>query len=136
VLDGAFSVNIYSAYNIFYVKAFSVIVVKLRKITRYEMAFVELFAIIVIYNVAILINFVTAAGDDGTIAIDMVSKFVFLDFGVAIPIILKVASHLMWIKVILLNIERCWQLTSLIDIFTREHLLLIKVIDHISFIIS
>ena len=100
------------------------------------MAFIELFTIVVVNDVAVLINFVTTAGDNCTVTINMVAKFVFLDFGVAIPIVLKVTPNLMWIKVIFLNIKRCWQFTSLIDIFFREHLLLIEVVDHISFLIS
>jgi hypothetical protein len=114
VLDIALSVDVYPPDDIFDVKSFAVVVVKLWQIALDQLTLIKLFTFVIIYDVTILVNLVAAACNNSTIFIDVVSELVLVDLRIAILVVIEVTSNLVRIEVILLNVERSGKLTTFV----------------------
>jgi len=96
------------------------------------MGFIKLLPFVVVDDAAILVYSIATAAHLSSTLIDEDTLVVLLDNGSAISIVVKIATDLMWVEVVLFHIEWGWNFSSLIKVASLEHLVAIVVIDNIS----
>jgi len=87
---------------------------------------------IVVLHVLCAVHSVSPAAHAASSLVDECALSVLLDDWFSILIIIKVTSNLVWVEVVLLDIEWCGNFASVIKFFLVEHLGSIEVVDDIT----
>lgn len=83
---------------------------------------------------SILVQSVSFAADIGsTLVLEMAfAIWVFLDLWFAVLVVVEITTYLMGVEIVLLDVEWGWNLTSIVHVFTIEHLLIVEVVDDVT----
>jgi hypothetical protein len=75
------------------------------------MSVMEFNSSLIIDHISIFVNSVSSTADDISSFIDKLPVLVLFNDWFSISVVIKVSSRLMWVKVMFLNIEWCWNIT-------------------------
>ena len=92
----------------------------------------ELWSSIVVLHVLGTIQSVSSAADAASSLVDEGTIGIFFNDWLSILIKIKVTSHLMWVEVVLLNIEWSWNFASIIKFFLIKHFGSVEVVNDIT----
>lgn len=98
------------------------------------MVLIELLSSFVIDHVTFLINSIASAADltSPLILEHLLLSRCFRNDGFAVSIEVEIASCLMWIEIVLFNVERRWQFASLVKFLFFKHHLTVEVVYYVA----
>lgn len=116
------------------IEAASAVVEELGEVLAFvhKLALVELLSVVDVAYVALNVSQVATLVDSAPVFVYKFPLLVLLDYRSALFVEVKVASDIVWVEVVFLHTERCWDLSSFIHLFLVKHLLIVLVFDHVA----
>jgi len=121
------------AHSLCDVESPSVVVEKFRNISIIShLRVVELHPSLIIDHITFLVNSISSTAHNISSLIDKLAIRVLLDNWFSVPVIVEVSSGMMWVEVMLLNVEWCWNLSFFINFLFIKHFLSVHIVDDVA----
>ena len=136
--DIAFGILLKSTYNIFHIKALSVVVIEFLDIAIIQLLFVELFPAISVNNVSCIALYEPSKAIYSTLLlVDVEALFGLIKFkngatSALVILVIEVAHQVMWVEIESLEAKRLRYLTLVVKVCGIEKLLPCVVLDDIA----